>query len=438
MLDRSFPQTYFEHLLRTEKFDADALRRYQLALLEGIVLHAYHTVPFYKERLAPLITRRGNIDLTHWNRIEPLTRVQVRENREALLSRAVPEDHGKFYRVSTSGTTGIPITVTATRLTDTVRRAANWRTHVNHGLDWSQQFAIAMRRRPGQAEWPEGSRARTPWGPPWLTPPSPPRVQINGTTAVDRMIEWLGRNNARYFASLPVTLAAVAEEPKAPALGLQKLVSFGMAVKPQHRDTVRKHLGIDIIELYGSEDCGPMAHPCPEQGRLHVQCELVLIEIVDDLGRQCAPGKIGRVLVTPFHNFAQPLIRYEIGDVAAFGAPCTCGRAHPVIQSIPGRSRDMFRRPDGTRFIGYTIDGMFPPSLGVKWWQIAQIGKESFEVRIVTSREITESDAEWVAGTLQLSWNMRCAITLKRLEQVPYRPGQKHIDFVYEAQSEST
>jgi len=28
----------------------------------------------------------------------------------------------------------------------------------------------------------------------------------------------------------------------------------------------------------------------------------------------CAPGEIGRVVVTPLHNFAMPLFRYDIGD----------------------------------------------------------------------------------------------------------------------------
>jgi phenylacetate-CoA ligase len=433
MLDPDFSRNYYEHLLRTEEFDAASLRNYQLQLLECIVRHAYETVPFYRERLSPLITRRGHVDLTHWERIPPLTRRELRDNRDDMLSRAVPLDHGKFYRISTSGTTGIPVSVTATRLTDGIRRCANWRTHTNHGIDWRQQFAIALRRKPGQANWPEGSRARSPWGPPWLDPPGPPRIQINGATPVDRIVEWLRRNKAAYFSSLPITLAAVAEERNARDIGLRRVFSFGMSVKQDHREAVRRSLGAEIVELYGSEDCGPIAHPCPECDRLHIQAELLFVEIVDNKGKQRSTGDIGRVLITVLHNFAQPLIRYEIGDLAAFGEPCACGRAHAVIGNIPGRSRDMFRRPDGTRFAGFTIDGMFPAQLGVKWWQIAQTGVENFEVRVVSSREPTAADQRWVEGRLRLSWNWQCSIILKRLVQIPYKPGQKHIDFVYEA-----
>jgi phenylacetate-coenzyme A ligase PaaK-like adenylate-forming protein len=70
-----------------------------------------------------------------------------------------------------------------------------------------------------------------------------------------------------------------------------------------------------------------------------VQSESVLLEIVDDAGRACAPGRAGRVVVTSLHNFATPLIRYELGDLAEFGAPCACGRSLPVISRVLGRSR---------------------------------------------------------------------------------------------------
>ena len=38
----------------------------------------------------------------------------------------------------------------------------------------------------------------------------------------------------------------------------------------------------------------------------------------------CAPGEIGRVVVTPLYSTAQPLIRYEQGDMATPG-DCSCG-----------------------------------------------------------------------------------------------------------------
>src|SRR3546814_16045227 len=47
--------------------------------------------------------------------------------------------------------------------------------------------------------------------------------------------------------------------------------------------------------------------------------ENVLLEVVDDDGRPCRPGEIGRVLITSLHNFATPLSSEAlIGLVDAF------------------------------------------------------------------------------------------------------------------------
>lgn len=82
-------------------------------------------------------------------------------------------------------------------------------------------------------------------------------------------------------------------------------------------------------------------------GKLHVQSEAVLIEIVDDRGRLCSSGQSGRVIISTLHNLAMPIICYEIGDYATVGEPCECGRPHPVIETVLGRVRNLVRTPKG-------------------------------------------------------------------------------------------
>jgi phenylacetate-CoA ligase len=47
---------------------------------------------------------------------------------------------------------------------------------------------------------------------------------------------------------------------------------------------------------------------CPEYEQYHVQAEHLLVEILSERDEVCAPGEIGRVVVTPLRNFAMPLI----------------------------------------------------------------------------------------------------------------------------------
>jgi len=78
----------------------------------------------------------------------------------------------------------------------------------------------------------------------------------------------------------------------------------------------------------------------------------------------CA-GQVGRVVVTDLHNFATPLIRYDLGDYAEMADTCPCGRGLPALKRIMGRRRNMVRLPDGRSFghpSGIFVIGRLPRS----------------------------------------------------------------------------
>ena len=59
------------------------------------------------------------------------------------------------------------------------------------------------------------------------------------------------------------------------------------------------------------------------------------------------------MVLTDLHNFAMPLVRYEIGDYAEAGGPCPCGRGLPVLRRIIGRVRNMLVTASGDRLWPY-------------------------------------------------------------------------------------
>ena len=64
--------------------------------------------------------------------------------------------------------------------------------------------------------------------------------------------------------------------------------------------------------------------------------EAIIVEVLDDEGRPCKDGAIGRVVATPLFNLAGPLIRYATGDFAEAGT-CECGRTLPTLKRIAPR-----------------------------------------------------------------------------------------------------
>ena len=83
-----------------------------------------------------------------------------------------------------------------------------------------------------------------------------------------------------------------------------------------------KTLGCEIHDSYSNEEFGSIAWQCSEGTNLHVADELFLLEVIDEeTGEPCEPGETGSVVITSFYNYAMPLIRYKLGDLATLGPP---------------------------------------------------------------------------------------------------------------------
>ncbi|MDD4669189.1 MAG: phenylacetate--CoA ligase, partial [Candidatus Methanomethylophilus sp.] len=101
--------------------------------------------------------------------------------------------------------------------------------------------------------------------------------------------------------------------------------------------------GIKAYSCYGaSEFYGPMFLECEEQQGTHIWADLCYMEILDRDGNPCADGERGQIVVTMLQKEAFPLIRYKINDVSSLTwEKCGCGRTHPRLARISGRTDDM-------------------------------------------------------------------------------------------------
>ena len=99
-------------------------------------------------------------------------------------------------------------------------------------------------------------------------------------------------------------------------------------------------------DIYGlSEVIGPgVAMECTEApGALHVFDDHFLPEIVDpERGTTLPDGERGELVLTTLTKQAQPVLRYRTGDVTRLTrGTCACGRTHPRIDRLAGRTDDM-------------------------------------------------------------------------------------------------
>lgn len=113
------------------------------------------------------------------------------------------------------------------------------------------------------------------------------------------------------------------------------------------RNRIQNELGIEIYDIYGlTEIYGPgIGISCDEHAGMHVWSDYVYIEVVDpDTGAPVPDGEIGELVLTTLRKEGAPLIRYRTHDLTRIiPGDCACGCRHPRIDTLVGRTDDMFK-----------------------------------------------------------------------------------------------
>lgn len=316
----------------SERWAPDALRAAQLAQLGQLVAHAA-TVPFHAARLSAAgIDPAAPLTMRAWARLPVMTRADLPRG-----AATPPPSHGAVSEAVSAGTTAAPVRVRKTALDGLFWQAALVREERWHrgGPEGTMlRLASIPPHLPAAlaeaARGPEGLVLPDP-GPPvselWHTGPL---VLADADRPPEAVRALIARHRPASLHTTPALLRALLPHLHGlpPVAGVW---TTGGAVDAGLRAACHAVLGAPIIAGYSAAETGYMALQCPDHPHHHVLAENCLLELLDEAGQ---PAAAGRVVVTPLHNFAMPLLRYDLGDRAAFGPPCACGRTLPVLTRI--------------------------------------------------------------------------------------------------------
>ena len=120
---------------------------------------------------------------------------------------------------------------------------------------------------------------------------------------------------------------------------------------PQFRKVIEEVFGCKVFDSYGHMERAVAISQC-EAGSYHVNADYGVMELVDHQRRGPEGELFAKVIGTTLHNFAMPLLRYEVGDyIEPFPEgeepPCPCGRTLPLVKGVRGRFEDVVVTPDG-------------------------------------------------------------------------------------------
>lgn len=421
--------------MQSQWWSREQLLAHQLRQAQLLLRHAWETVPFYRHRLP--VDLSAPLTIEQWQRIPILTRRDIQDAGASLHSTRLPPQHGKTHKTQTSGSTGEPVQMLGTELTRLFWDAFALRDYHWHSSDFSASFA-AIRIFPGKlGAPPDGSHAKDWGGAVACVHGTGPALALSLTADVETQACWLQRHNPGMLLTYPTNLHELLENSAVHAWRLPRLTlvrTVGETLPPALRVRCREVWGVEIVDTYSSQEFGYLALQCPhcpQGGTYHAMAEGALVEILDSAGNPCLPGEVGRLVITSLHNFAQPLIRYEIGDYAEVGQPCACGRGLPAIARFVGRSRNMLTLPDGRRHWPLVGFAEFRKVAPIRQYQMVQRTCEEIETRWVVERPLRLDEEANLSKVIQEALGYPFRLTFVYYDgEIPRTQGGKFEEFV--------
>jgi phenylacetate-CoA ligase len=412
-------------LAETERLPREELERDVLLLLQKLLEHAHAQVPYYRDRLAAAVrVPLGELTRERYRELVPiLTRAELREQADQLRAKVVSPAHRGNGRVSTtSGSTGRPIATEGTLAASALSAAQQDRFHAWHRRDLDATTAFIT-----SPHVPKGGARRAGWS----ISGNGAAIELSLLAPLSEQLDWLVRERPRYLVCYPSNLRALVRESVARGVrpeGLADVTVSSEPIGPELRELCASAWGVPLVGTYSASEVGGIALERPGDEHYTIQAEFVLVEVLRDDGAPCAPGEVGRVVVTALHQALRPLIRYEIGDYARAEAEPATGL--PRLGRVLGRERNMVTLPGGGEVWPFFELAELAALRALKQWQLVQRSESEIEVRIVSARTLTALEERTLTEVVHRCLPARFALALRYVPLIPRSPSGKYEEFV--------
>lgn len=376
----------YRELHKSQWWDADRLREYQLARLRNTLLRAYQDVPFYRRWFDDAgFDPAGVRDLAHMGRLPILTKRDVIEAGDSLHSRRFPR--WAVTTAHTGGTTGTPVA-----LRRDLWSIGNEHAFVRRQWDWA---GIGMRDRcaylTGRLVVPPDHRDGHLWRyDPVMHDLLLSTYHLRADVAQDYLAA-MRRYKVVALVAYPSSAYALARAcvERRMQLRLRAVLTSSETLHPEARRTIEAAFACPVFDFYGSAERVCYIFAC-EHTTYHVVPEYGFTELIP----ADHPGQ-ARIVATGFWNEAMPLVRYDLGDQVEVGTSgCACGRAFPVIHRIVGRPSDYIVTPAGRHLGAALLTHILYGARNIRESQIVQDEPERCLIRFVPAAGFQAADLQ--------------------------------------------
>ena len=375
----------FNLLNKSQHWDIEELRRFQLNELSCLLVHAYENVPYYRDVFKNLgIHPLDIVRVEDLNVLPILTKDIIRENGDKLLDENL--DKSKLVKFNTSGSTGDKLKFYGTD--DMFKKEAAFvlRAFRSHGADMYREPSIWLRRY-------VPSDGKTLWNHDYeLNRLYMSAYHMNRQT-VCSYVNKMNTSRARTLVGYPSSIYILACFVEELGLCLPWIKAIHVAsekVLPEWKDKIESVLSIRVKAHYGQMEKVSFFY----QTRFSDNYTEALEYGVTEFEKDQSTGE-NTLVGTGFLNYAMPFIRYKMNDTAQLLKSPESGKGLPeTVSDFNGRCDDILTSMNGSKIPGVNFYTMMYKIKGVKMFQIIQLQAELIHAVIVPEPDFFNEETE--------------------------------------------
>lgn len=400
--------------LRTSQFlNSKELKALQLNKLNALLSYAKKNVPYYRDSLST-----SQLEYLQELSKIPLIDKEILRNKQQRLT--VNRIGRGATRKTTGGSTGAPVTLLKNKDAMAQELAAQWR-----GFSWA---AVEI-----------GDKQARFWGVPHdlkarrraqLIDFVCNRVRCSAFSFNEKDLEEYFRKlqhvKPKYFygyVSMLVQFATFVADCKLdPPCTLKCIITTAEVLTHNDKAFLEQVFQCKVYNEYGCGEIGTIAHEC-ECGKLHINDENIIIEIIGEDGDPVQPGQTGEVVVTELNNYAMPLIRYRMADYGVLSLEtCACGRGLTVLDKIIGREYDFLINSAGQKFHGefflYIIEDIKKAGALLKGVQFVQDSVNKLTINIVPQGKLDPSFKKIIVERIHGGFDSEVKVNINEIDHI--------------------
>lgn len=375
------------------RWSPEDLCRYREQRLRDLVSHAYLKSPFYRRFYDQAGVRPDDVKSLDDLRKLPLLPKEMLRTADPRQVVTMPMGAGWMVEM-TSGSTGEPLRVHRSWRDLYYIKAKVIRAFRQTGLRFTDRQVVLK------------SSAESLTGRHWFENLGVLRKYwLSVADAPEHNLERLRAIHPRHLHGFPSGLLAIAEvlNQRHDIFHIPTICTGAEVLEEVIRSRIEQAFKAQVYDFYACREIGNVAWECPAHDGLHINDDVILLELLDDQNREVPDGVEGRVVVTWLDGRDWPFLRYELGDRAVrLPGRCICGVPFGRLARVEGRSDSRILLPSGR-----WISGMVFQELRTAAWAAAfrfiQDDPHAIHVQIVIRHDPQPGELEaFLAKTREL------------------------------------